>query len=59
MLNEHRDLLMSVQAGDCQERDCLKSECCKLVEHFFGVPDGVRSFQDSRAFVSVALLLRS
>jgi hypothetical protein len=39
---------------DSQAGDCI--ECCKLVEHSFGLPDGVRSFQDSRVCISVALL---
>ena len=42
------------KARDSQAGDCI--ECCKLVEHSFGVPDGVRSFQDSRVCISVALL---
>jgi hypothetical protein len=45
------------KARDSQAGDCIESfECCKLVEHSFGVPDRVWSFQDSRVCISVALL---
>ena len=42
------------KARDSQAGDCI--ECCKLVEHSFGVPDGVWSFQDSRELVSLVSL---
>ena len=48
--------MMSVQR--LSSKRCMESECCKLMEHSFGLPDDVRSFQDSRACVSVALLLK-
>jgi hypothetical protein len=40
---------------DSRAGDCLESECCKVVEHCFGVPDGVRSLQDSRELLSQSL----
>jgi len=44
VLPEYRDRLMS----DSQAGDCI--ECCKVVEHSFGVPDGLRSFHLKTAF---------
>jgi hypothetical protein len=43
--------------GESSKRQASNSiECCKLVEHSFEVPDGVRIFQDSDVRISVALL---
>ena len=38
------------QAGDC-------IECCKLVEHSFGVQDGMRAFQLEAISLSLSLSL--
>jgi hypothetical protein len=54
VLPEYRDRMMSVHSTCSQAGDCM--ECCKLVDHSFGVPDCGRSFQDSRVCISVALL---